>query len=135
MYKTILYLIILGLLAAADDAPAQSLSSRDSAYPNYLTGNALWLACGQTVDGNPPDACAFYVAGVSDGYSTTRLAQITSHIDPGPRTVCIPAGVSGDQLADVVRKYLSIYPEIRHDYAGLIVLSALRAAFPCPTSQ
>jgi hypothetical protein len=47
-------------------------------------------------------------------------------------TVCAPAGVTGQQLVNIVRKYLKENPEDLHHKAASIVNFALAPVFPCP---
>lgn len=42
-----------------------------------------------------------------------------------------PAGIENDQLVRVVKKYLDEHPEDLHETARVLILLALRGAFPC----
>lgn len=67
--------------------------------------------------------CAGYVVGVVD---TLNLYDTT-----GERRICLPQTATGDQVRDIVMRYLTEHPESRHlDGAGGAAL-ALEAAFPC----
>ena len=45
---------------------------------------------------------------------------------------CVPAqGIENDQLVRVVKKYLDEHPEDLHQSARILILFALREAFPC----
>ena len=57
-----------------------------------------------------------YVAGVADE-TTTKL--------------CIPKGVTRTQIAEVVRKYLQDHPAELHLDPNVLVLKAIRTAWPC----
>jgi len=83
-----------------------------------FTGNELLEKCesGNTADIN---VCRAYIVGARDG-----------GIIAGDKTFETPSDSDAKQLADVVVKYLKNNPENRHLQAGILVMKALRKAFP-----
>lgn len=45
---------------------------------------------------------------------------------------CSPAGLTGNQLMDLVAAHLRANPATRHYSADLLVIEALQKAYPCP---
>ena len=52
-------------------------------------------------------------------------------IDARYREVCRPIGVTGDQVSDVIKKYIRTHPEVLHQPADDIVIRAIGQAWPC----
>jgi Rap1a immunity proteins len=46
---------------------------------------------------------------------------------------CVPTEATGNQLDDVVKKYLFDHPELRHEAGDSLIYRALRDGFPCAT--
>jgi len=65
--------------------------------------------------------CLGYVNGVVDALASVSL-------------FCLPEGVSREQIALVVKKYLAEHPEKLHIEADILVVRALEAAFSCTDS-
>ena len=91
----------------------------ESSIVSFESGNSLLSAC---EDPNQAPRCGGYVAGAADVLAEQNTSKI-----------CRPVEVSIQQLADVVKKYLTDHPETRHYAATVQIFAALRAAFPCPT--
>jgi hypothetical protein len=94
--------------------------------------------------------CAVYVEGVNQG---RELGAISAYLDMIPRVVlqlsdesfseikslrvsdllgyCPPDGATGDQIIDIVKKFLVDNPARRHETASVLVASALNDAFRC----
>ena len=49
--------------------------------------------------------------------------------------VCPPIGVTKDQLAAIVSKYVRDHPEQWHKDSYVLALTALHSAFPCPKKK
>lgn len=79
---------------------------------NFVSGNELYDRCLKS-----QGFCLGYVAAVQDG---TRYAT------------CTPADIKLGQLADVVLKHLTNNPEARHLDADVLVIDAIKRAWPCP---
>lgn len=91
----------------------------------YIDGNLLYE---QLLGGDR--AATGYIRGVHDGF------QLSEYHTPSPqRLFCTPLGMTGGQLAGVVREYLAEDPISRAYPAGILVLRALVMAFPCPQDR
>jgi hypothetical protein len=83
------------------------------AEAGFISGNQLHEYCQKY------DARQFvygYIASVADS----------------DKFLCAPPGVTVQQLADVVCRYLSDHPEKRHLTGASLAFGALNASFPCP---
>lgn len=67
--------------------------------------------------------CEGYIAGVVDTYEAFRTAPA--------KKVCLPPGVTMDQLRRVVKKSLEDNPAHLHQPAVALVVAALADGFPC----
>jgi hypothetical protein len=72
--------------------------------------------------------CMGFIAGVLDR-DTIATTDETGH--PAGRNFCVPAEASTTQLAKVVVKYGDDHPQQLHLPAVVIVLLAMKDAFPC----
>lgn len=72
-------------------------------------------------------ACHQYIIGAVDGI---YLASPT-----GQEPFLLPPNVKGEQVKDVVLRYLKDYPERRHWGAVVLVWNAMMSAFPNPKYQ
>jgi Rap1a immunity proteins len=84
-----------------------------------LDGNALLARC-STQD---VKSCSIYLDGFADALRESPSIA---------RLACIPDGVNGLQLRDVVIKLLHDEPQIRQRTAGALVMRAYTKAWPCP---
>jgi hypothetical protein len=98
------------LMAACGAAHAQRVSKVD--------GNRLLAMCTTKSAGE----CDAYLSGVSDTIEAEGRARAPA---------CIPTAVTGNQMRDVVIKYIHDNPQSRELKAGLLTIKALSAAFPC----
>lgn len=87
----------------------------------FNTGNHLYENCKRT----SKDYCVGYISGA---YDMTRLYQA----DGADRIICPPKGVTNGQVRDVVLRDLELSPATRHEPAAVLVIRALKKAFPCP---
>jgi|SRR5271165_6558004 len=72
--------------------------------------------------------CMGFIQGVID-YDTIVTTDKNGH--PTGRHFCVPAEASETQLAKVVVKYGDDHPQQLHLPAAMIVLLAMKDAFPC----
>jgi len=73
--------------------------------------------------------CYSYIRGVHEGIgATVALADI-------PDIFCIPNQVRMGQIHDTIIQYLERNPQRRHLPAALLIIQALRNAFPCGTRR
>ncbi len=82
-------------------------------------GNALQTRCSVGEVKN----CEVYLQGYS-----AALTEIPHSASPA----CIPEGVTGSQLRDVILKYLHNTPEQRELPAARLIANAFHKAWPCP---
>ena len=91
-----------------------------NAEATFLTGNSIYAVCSDAgnlyVDN--------YVEGMADAVEAIKLEfpQIQ---------ICIPSGVVGRQLSDILCQKLRSMPDGRHLPAALIAVVAFHDAFPC----
>lgn len=70
-----------------------------------------------------------YLGGIIDAEA---LARNLEQRRPYPRPYyCLPDGVTGGQVSDIVRQHLEANPTTRHYSAVFPVTAALLKAFPC----
>jgi hypothetical protein len=76
--------------------------------------------------------CMGIVEGISQMFQLLQEAQQagTAEFDPLLCTA-IPAGISTQQLVDVVVKYGETFPELTHRPFTVLAMSAMRIAWPC----
>lgn len=91
--------------------PAGALAAR-------LDGNGLQARCST----NDVKSCAIYLDGFAAALST---------IPSDRRAACVPEGVNGLQMRDVVLKYLRNTPEARQKPAADLIAAAFAKAWPC----
>lgn len=78
--------------------------------------------------------CMAFVTGLTSGLHVANLLENTG------RSYCPPETLSPSQAVSIIRAYISRYPELMHEDAGLLAADALITEFPCaisstPTSQ
>ena len=105
------------LLALALAVPAQA---------EYVSGAEILDRC-LNPRSSAEATCLGYVAGVADS-----VIAYEAETDPALKQVCIPATATPERLLNVVREYLAINSEQHNWTAQMLVLKALRRAFPCP---
>lgn len=76
--------------------------------------------------------CVGIVEGVSQMFNLLKEAQAAGRAQLDP-LLCtsIPAGVTNEQLVDVVVAYGETFPELTHRPFTVLAISALRVAWPC----
>ena len=100
---------------------------------------ALWSEEATAIDGNKLfEHCEFFTARLptlpldasKGGYCIGYIQGVHDALQP-TRVICVPGGVTGGQLGDVVKIYLRNHPEDRHRPAEELVAAALKEKFPC----
>lgn len=72
------------------------------------------------------------IDSAKDSDRTMGMGYIAGAFDASQKAVhCSPSSVSLRQVVDMVRKRLTDAPEDRHYSADMIVMSVMKAAFPC----
>lgn len=93
------------------------------AQAGWMSGNALLDNC-TSKDEVVQLVCYGYVKGVVDA---TNMSGVSKGLAAGPITT--PNGTTGQQMVDIVIKYLQAHPEQRHFVASDTVYIALKIAF------
>ena len=110
--------IVVAVVAGYSFAAAVSATPANS---QGLTGNKLHEFC----TNNQMDAfCSGYIIGAADVLSTLSTKRS-----------CVPQGVNGEQVRDVVKRFLRLNPQVRHEPGAQVVAMALSDAFPCKASN
>jgi hypothetical protein len=86
------------------------------------TGNDLYPLC-QSTDKEDIAFCHGYILGFVHG-----LIALGS--EERRESLSIPSGITGQQVVDIIVKYLKNHPEFRHLHADVLIFSALLDAFP-----
>lgn len=113
---------------AATDAEA---TDAETYFPQQLTAEDLLFTCAASsltrVGRERRSYCAGFVSGVEE---TMRLRQqqLSPETDSG---VCVPAGTTARNLADVFIRYASQRKADLTQPAASLVITALQDAFPC----
>jgi hypothetical protein len=102
--------IVGAALLLASTAQAQRVSK--------VSGNELLKICSAASKAN----CDAYLSGVADAIATGGRAGAEA---------CIPVGATGTELRDVVTKFLHDQPQMLHEKAGKVSISAFAKAYPC----
>ena len=82
------------------------------------TGNELYTICFDAIDIAKQSYCLGFIMGVTDA-----LASLKHH--------CIPEGVKGDQIRDLVLSFLHRHVEIRSSPAHILIANRLATIYPC----
>lgn len=121
MYKAVTTLIALSLISintARADAPS---------------GNDLLTLCSS---GNESSfsTCKLYVRGYVEGFE--MALTIAGEGNPTVKQLfCSPEGVTPDQMARVLVKWLRANPKLMHYSANVVIPAAMAEAFPCPAPE
>ena len=100
---------------------------------------SLWSEQATAIDGNKLfEFCEFFSARLptlpldasKGGYCVGYIQGVHDALKP-TRVICVPDGVTGGQLGDVVKLYFGNHPENRHLPAAELVTAALKEKFPC----
>ena len=102
-------------------ALAMLLGSSGS-YAGFRSGNNLANDCNNNDNKFSNGVCYGYVMGVTD-----LLLWVNTNLK-----LCAPSEATGGQVVAIVRKFLKEHPEMLHEDADFLVMSALQEAFPCP---
>jgi hypothetical protein len=94
-----------------------------SDYRAFYSGNDVKQICD---DSARTSTCVVLIAGILDGIAL--MDSLT-----GTPIICVPAGVTTGQAADIVKRHINNFPQGRHLAASGLALAALLEAFPCPS--
>ncbi len=104
--------LVLGFLCVSTDC-----------FGFYLNGNKLHELC---LTKEKSSTVRMMLRAYSMG-----IVDASAAYAKGNRHFCVPDGVVGDQVTDVVCKYLVENPSQRHSEAGDIATAALLTTWPC----
>jgi hypothetical protein len=107
--------------------------SAGPASADYLTGNKLLAKCrahekAQAAGGTTNDIQVAAAAMQCSGYVLGYVDGLLTHSD----LVCLPDGITYEQILAVTLKHLKENPAQLHRPSGDLVMEALREAWPCP---
>jgi hypothetical protein len=80
--------------------------------------------------------CLAYIVGIIN--MDTLVAESSKKegdTSTGGWALCLPDDITGDQSADAVLKYLHANPDEVNTASAVMVVKALRAAYPCPKGK
>ena len=127
MHKTILLFVAFVAVAASGNIHAQS--QEDGSHYLRVCSAAVKMSDGKELTQEESLGalyCVSYISGFLDSMS------LTAKFTKGKRTVCTPErGVSNDQAARLLVKYLRANPETLHESGRMSLYLALQKAFPC----
>ena len=141
MFLAVLLLVVTTAGRAAEGNPMVIESGRDlyvkcTALREIMTGSPA-------IEGDRvvlSAACLNYIDGFRNGhvFTSAHTAQrnkkgaITGSDVRKAQFFCASANVTNTELVDAALSYLNKRPEKRDSPAGLVLMIALREAFPCP---
>lgn len=92
----------------------------------FFRGRYLVDTCQSDVNAKYNE-CVAYLASVSD--TADAIESMT-----GANAVCVPTGVSLDELRKVFNEYQAQHPELLHGSAATLAINAFKEAWPCPAA-
>jgi len=113
--RAVLLVAALALVLVSAGASAQTA-------PGWANGNDMKAYCHSN---------SRYWQGACEGFAMA-VATIVSRTPVSSYRACIPVGVTGRQLGDIMVKHLDDHPELLHYTATSIAAEAFAIAFPCP---
>jgi len=108
--------------------PSVSSAGEEGIVVSGLKGHDLLHLCTSQAGSSEVNFCFGYIEGIRDGLVWLAAARKSK------ATVAIPEKATKEQLAGVIVKYLNDHPERQQRSAGILVLIALKQAFP-PKAQ
>jgi hypothetical protein len=76
--------------------------------------------------------CAVYVSGFLDGVSFGTAFAEDKAGRKLPSPFCFPDAIDTGQIMRIVLKYIREHPEEAHERTAVLLVRALRQAYPCP---
>ena len=95
-----------------------------------MTGNDLlrkcqWEGANEAIKILNDTFCLGIIAGYTDALRNTI----------GLNSLCIPNKAEWEQRKKIVVKYMNDHPEKLHEYYEVLILQAMRKAFPCKKTE
>jgi hypothetical protein len=106
-----------------------SLFAPSAVFAQWMDGENLGRVCDPAQEGH------FFRPGVCSGYIMAAIDLDEDLTTRGiiPKSLfCMPEDVPITRVTAVVTGFLKAHPERRGDSAGMLVIDALKAEFPCP---
>jgi hypothetical protein len=107
---------------------ALSLIGASTAFAQWMDGDNLARVCDPVQEGHlfRPGVCSGYIMAAIDlDEDLTTRGVISKPL------FCMPEDVPITRVTTVVTGFLKAHPERRGDSAGMLVIDALSAEFPC----
>ena len=118
--KKLIFFVVFGV----------TIGTTGVAVAAFLTGNELLKRCSSSSYNQ--GLCHGYIEGILDeGELADEQDKVNRYLLRSKWRACIPIAVRSGQLEDVVKKFLTDKPEIRHFSAASLVGAAMANAFPC----
>jgi hypothetical protein len=98
----------------------------------FNSGEDLLKFCEKKPNSTGDVGCHLYIKGLVEGFKQGELQRFMSMTgNYFASELCIPEGVTFNQLTLIVVKYLKNHPEKLHEHPSDVVLNSVREAFPC----
>ena len=107
---------------------ALSLFGASSSFAQWMDGENLARVCDPAQEGHlfRPGVCSGYIMAAIDLDEDLTARRVISK-----PLFCMPEDVPITRVTAVVTGYLKAHPERRNESAGMLVIDALSAEFPC----
>ena len=123
-------LFVLAIMAFSIHA-AESGATDESFFPQQLTAKELLLACNSSsltiVGRKKQHYCLGFISGVEEGIRVYENELVNS----ASSIFCIPSKTKSKQLVDAFDKYAVANQYDLNQPAALMIVKALKKAFPC----
>lgn len=129
-------ILILGLTPISAFAAITSKDLLDYCTTYVQIRDNVYKGTPDNETGVETGICLAYIVGIIN--MDSLVAQSTKKEDDTSTTgwaLCLPDDITGDQSADAVLKYLHDNPSEVNTASAVMVVKALRAAYPCPAGK
>ncbi|MCU7836092.1 MAG: hypothetical protein KZQ83_12690 [gamma proteobacterium symbiont of Taylorina sp.] len=107
---------------------ADEKSTRESHFPQQMTAQKLLTTCSSSYMTSTGRQRQTYCSGFISGVEESTRLQVKAAIAP---KICLPNGKTSSQYRDIYMQYASRKTTELSKPAALVVIEALRDAFPC----
>jgi hypothetical protein len=121
---------LMALTITTTNAAVEDTRSADYLLPYCkLAKEQSWTSARDAVN---VGQCLGIVEGVSQMFSLLNAAQAAGTVELDPLLcTAVPAGITTEQLVEVVVSYGETFPELTHRPFTVLAMSAMRVAWPC----
>lgn len=96
-----------------------------------MTGNQLHEIC-QMSSVSAQQTCMYYIWGSFEGmHAMNELDTLVASDAAIAKGYCLPDGVTAVQIADIVKRFITDTPELRHGSASAMIYTGLSKVYPC----